>query len=159
MSWYCNGSKSLLGSIVVLCALIASGCDKNPEIQINSKEGQSVQLFAGENKSISDFKKDLVAHNEYWTHIHAADEYSKKKEFNKAEAEYDLAILASRGHGDVWMARYALKDSYIKSGQFGKALKEIDWLVGNTGRADVIQKLNVEKEYISKSVQRPVDSR
>ena len=112
-------------------------------------ESDNTSLTIGNNKDVSgrgSFAKDVTELEEYWRHIHLGTDFYKAGKFNLAEQEARIAIEKSRSDGDVWVARSLLKRIYENQGRTDLVLNEIDWMIRNNNRPDVLTKLYRERE-------------
>lgn len=132
--------------ITIAALLFVSRNLKREDLRIEALG--SNQIVVGSKSSAESFAEDLRKHDQYWTHVHRARGYADAGKYSESKVEYTKAIATSRGAGDVWMVRDGLKDMYVKSGQLDLAVQEIEWLMQNNKRPDVIQSLIDEKSRL-----------
>lgn len=66
------------------------------------------------------------------------------------QAKYNLAIEEYKKVKDEWISRSALSRIYEKAGRYEEAIKEIDWLISQRPRPDVIHELIQRKRKLQK---------
>lgn len=79
-------------------------------------------------------------------------EYYQSGEYEKAIEEYKKVLAMSAHH--QWVPRYRLSEAYEKTGNYELALQEIEWLISQNPRQQVMDELMKRKEKILQMITR-----
>lgn len=77
-----------------------------------------------------------------------AEDYAEKGEYNKAIELLHKALSMSNYSFQDWTGHKKLLNVYEKAGMYSEALQEIDWLIAQKPRQDVMGELNQRKQKI-----------
>ena len=77
-----------------------------------------------------------------------AEDYAEKGEYDKAIELLNKALLMSKYSFQDWTGHKKLLNVYEKAGHYSEALKEINWLIAQNPRQDVIDELKQRKQKI-----------
>jgi tetratricopeptide (TPR) repeat protein len=74
------------------------------------------------------------------------------------QGKYELAVEEYKKAPNKWMSHYGLADTYEAMGRYEDAINEIDWLIAQNPRPDVIQELQERKERLEKLLEQGMSS-
>jgi tetratricopeptide (TPR) repeat protein len=81
-----------------------------------------------------------------------AEDYAKNGEYDKAIELLNKALAMSKYSFQDWMSHKKMLNIYEKAGRYPEALKEIDWLIAQKPRQDVVDELQQRKQKILKAI-------
>lgn len=92
---------------------------------------------------------------EYW---HKGDEYLKKGQYEMAIVEYRKSLEYTEKYGgNVWLSHHALAYAYEKAGYYQEALHELNWLIAQKPRQEVLDVLIARHDTAEAALQGKFD--
>lgn len=97
--------------------------------------------------------------NDVYAYIQLARHFLDTKEYEKSIDCYQRAINLSNSYGfqkygfDEWVCRSGLVDAYAGSARYKEAIQELDWLIAQKPRQEVLKGFVDRKEVLLKKMQ------
>lgn len=91
--------------------------------------------------------------HEIATIVKDGTKFDEEGKYDLAIEQYKKALNESRDNLDIWIARCALADSYTKSEQYELALEEINWIISQNPRKEVMDEYLIRKQLLEKLIE------
>ena len=124
------------------------------QVSYQLREGTRVarQSFDPYSKSGQAAIHSRILSNNYFSIQAKADQLMKQGQYDQAIIEFRKAVdFARQNNQSEWTARSGLSEAYEKAGRFDEAIKEIDWLIAQKPREEVLQGFIKRKDSMQNS--------
>jgi len=157
--------RNAVGLVVLMAAISACLASCSSRAEENKKgittvspstAGNTTSVYVVHDKKEAEEMKAMLQTERFrkidaqWSQIHKAGAYEKAKDYKQAEIEYKKAIELAPEKIDETVPRAALADIYEATGQYEKAIEQLDWLIKGKPRKDVLDELLTRKQSLEK---------